>query len=66
MVKKYVRVLETREINSMTGEVWSINDVPNTWRSRVRAQIIADGYTFDDDGTVINGNVLNGMSEEVI
>lgn len=66
MVKKYVRVLETREINSMTGEVWSINDVPNTWRSRVRAQIIADGYTFDEDGTVINGNVLNGMSGEVI
>ena len=66
MVRKYVRVIENREINSMTDKVWSIHDVPNTWKSRVQAQVIADGYTFDEDGTVINGNVLNGMSGEVI
>ena len=34
MVKKYARVLENREINSMTGEIWSINDVPNTWKKK--------------------------------
>ena len=51
MVKKYVRVLENREINSMTGEVWSINDVPNTWRAKTRAKVENDGYYFDEDGT---------------
>lgn len=51
MVKKYARVLENREINSMTGEVWSINDVPNTWNNKTRAKVEADGYYFDEDGT---------------
>lgn len=53
MVKKYARVLENREINSMTGEVWSINDVPNTWKNKTRSKVEADGYYFDEDGTVI-------------
>lgn len=52
MVKKYARVLETREINASTGEVWAIQDVPNTWRSKTEAKVIADGYYFDEDGTV--------------
>ena len=51
MVKKYVRVLESREINTMTGEVWSIYDVPNTWKNKTEQKVIADGYYFDDDGT---------------
>lgn len=51
MVKKYARVLENREINSMTGEVWSINDVPNTWKNKTRAKVEADGYYFDENGT---------------
>ena len=51
MVNKYARVLENREINVNTGEVWSINDVPNTWRSRTQAKVISDGYYFDSDGT---------------
>ena len=51
MVKKYVRVLEQRDINVKTDEVWKLDDVPATWRNRVEAQVIADGYYFDEDGT---------------
>lgn len=51
MVNKYARVLEQREINVNTGEVWSINDVPNTWRKKAETKVIADGYYFDEDGT---------------
>ena len=53
MVRKYTRVIEQREINSKTGSVWSINDVPRTWKSETEAQILADGYHFDEDGTAI-------------
>lgn len=53
MVKKYVRVLEERDINAKTGEIWKIDDVPTTWRARVEAQILADGYIITDDGTVV-------------
>ena len=51
MVNKYARLLESRETNAKTGEVWTINDVPNTWRSKTEANVIADGYYFDADGT---------------
>ena len=51
MVAKYSRHLEQRDINVNTGEVWSINDVPNTWRAKTQAKVIADGYYFDEDGT---------------
>ena len=53
MVKKYVRHLESRDINSATGEIWNIADVPNLWKSKVEAQIEADGFIVDEDGTVI-------------
>lgn len=53
MVKKYVHTLEKREINNATGEIWNINDVPNLWKSKVEKQVLADGYVFDEDGTVI-------------
>jgi len=53
MVRKYTRVLEEREINSATGEVWAIQDVPNTWREKTRTKVLADGYVFDEDGTAI-------------
>lgn len=52
MVAKYVRVLENREIYDKTGNIWTINDVPKTWRSKVQKQIIADGYVIEEDGTV--------------
>ena len=53
MKKKYVRVLEERDINAKTGEIWKVDDVPATWRTGVLAQIEADGYIVDEDGTVI-------------
>lgn len=52
MVKKYARVLESREINPNTDKVWAIQDVPNTWRSKTKQKVISDGYHFDEDGTV--------------
>ena len=55
MKKKYVRALENREINSRTGEIWTINDVPNAWKAQVEAQIEADGYVIQEDGTVVKG-----------
>lgn len=53
MISKYVRVLEERDINPKTNSVWSIDDVPNTWKTKVRDKVIMDGYSFNDDGTVI-------------
>ena len=53
MVKKYVRMLENREINAKTGSVWAIQDVPVTWRAKTQTQIEADNYYIDEnDGTV--------------
>ena len=51
MVKKYKRLLEERDINSNTNEVWTIQDVPTTWRSKTEQAVIADGYYFGEDGT---------------
>ena len=51
MVTKYVRVLEERDINAKTGEIWAIQDVPATWRTRVETKVLSDGYVFDTDGT---------------
>lgn len=54
MVRKYARLLEDREINVNTGEIWTIQDVPQTWRAKTEAKVIADGYEFNEDGTVKN------------
>ena len=51
MVNKYARHLEHRDINVNTGEVWNINDVPNTWRAKTKTKVEADGYHFAEDGT---------------
>ena len=53
MVRKYQRLLIQREINVNTGEVWRLSDVPNTWRSRTKAAVEAEGYTWDENGTAI-------------
>ena len=53
MVNKYARLLEERIINDKTGYVWAIQDVPRTWRNKTETKVIQDGYTFDEDGTVI-------------
>ena len=52
MVNKYAHLLETREINEMTGNTWRLDDVPNLWKKKVLAKIEADGYIILDDGTV--------------
>ena len=40
MVAKYVRKIEE--------DGMSINSVPNLWREKVRKQVEADGYVFDE------------------
>ena len=42
MVAKYVRKIEE--------DGMSINSVPNLWKEKVRKQVEADGYVFDEDG----------------
>ena len=42
MVAKYVRKIEE--------DGMSINSVPNLWREKVRKQVEADGYVFDENG----------------
>lgn len=64
MVKKYARVLESREINSMTGEIWAIQDVPNTWRSKTEAKVLSDGYVFLEDGTAAPAGLVKDEEEE--
>ena len=53
MVQKYSRLLEEREINYNTESIWTINDVPKTWRKKTEAKVIADGYYFEEDGTAM-------------
>jgi hypothetical protein len=51
MVQKYSRLLEERDINYNTNEVWALQDVPKTWRAKTEAKVISDGYYFAEDGT---------------
>lgn len=51
MVAKYSRLLEERDINYNTNEIWKLSDVPKTWRSKTEAKVISDGYYFAEDGT---------------
>lgn len=51
MVAKYTRLLEQRITNNKTGEIWKIQDVPNTWRNKTRDRVESEGYYFDEDGT---------------
>lgn len=51
MVSKYSRLLEERDINYNTNEIWKLQDVPKTWRSKTEAKVISDGYYFAEDGT---------------
>lgn len=51
MVPKYSRLLKQRQINTDTGAVWAIQDVPPTWNARTKAKVEADHYYFAEDGT---------------
>lgn len=66
MVRKYSRILKSREYNQKTNYVWAIQDVPVTWRSQTQEAVEADGYYFAEDGTAypIPINVETTESEE--
>ena len=60
MVAKYVRKIEE--------DGMSINSVPNLWREKVRKQVEADGYVFDENGhatkvEVVDETVGNEVTE---
>ena len=51
MVAKYVRKIEEDGMN--------INSVPNLWREKVRKQVEADGYVFDENGIATKAEVVD-------
>lgn len=53
MVRKYATALEEHQICSKTNAVWTIDDVPALWRTKVVSQVIADGYVFDEEGHAV-------------
>ena len=60
LVRKFTRKVEE---NGM-----SINSVPNLWREKVRKQVEADGYVFDENGIatkveVVDETVINEVTE---
>ena len=50
MVNKYAHHLENQDINPKTDAIWTIQDVPKSWRNPTEAKVIQDGYYFDEDG----------------
>ena len=55
MVAKYVRKIEE--------DGMSINSVPNLWREKVRKQVEADGYVFDENGIATKVKVADESTE---
>ena len=55
MVAKYVRKIEENGMN--------INSVPNLWREKVRKQVEADGYVFDENGIATKVEVADESTE---
>ena len=55
MVAKYVRKIEE--------DGMSINSVPNLWREKVRKQVEADGYVFDENGIATKAEVADESTE---
>ena len=51
LVRKFTRKVEE---NGM-----SINSVPNLWREKVRKQVEADGYVFDENGIATKVEVVD-------
>lgn len=39
MVKIYVRKIREKAVNSKTGEVWVVDDVPEKWRVAVAKEL---------------------------
>ena len=55
MVAKYVRKIEE--------DGMSINSVPNLWREKVRKQVEADGYVFDENGYATKVEIADESTE---
>ena len=55
LVRKFTRKVEE---NGM-----SINSVPNLWREKVRKQVEADGYVFDENGIATKAEVVDKSTE---
>ena len=55
MVAKYVRKIEE--------DGMSINSVPNLWREKVRKQVEADGYVFDENGIATKVEVVDDTTK---
>ena len=55
LVRKFTRKVEE---NGM-----SINSVPNLWREKVRKQVEADGYVFDENGYATKVEVVDDSTE---
>ena len=55
LVRKFTRKVEE---NGM-----SINSVPNLWREKVRKQVEADGYVFDENGIATKVEVADESTE---
>ena len=55
LVRKFTRKVEE---NGM-----SINSVPNLWREKVRKQVEADGYVFDENGIATKVEVVDETAE---
>ena len=58
MVAKYVRKIEE--------DGMSINSVPNLWREKVRKQVEADGYVFDENGIATKVEVVDETANEEV
>ena len=57
MVNKYSKHLERRDTNVNTGEVWAIQDVPNTWRVKTEAKVIFQYYLKTSQICLKNYNI---------
>lgn len=44
MAKLYFDKIKRQETNSMTGEIWAVEDVPSLWRAQVQKMIDEDDH----------------------
>ena len=58
LVAKYVRKIEEDGMN--------INSVPNLWREKVRKQVEADGYVFDENGIATKVEIVDETANEEV
>lgn len=42
MAKLYYNKIKNKEVNSTTGEVWAISDVPALWKKQVQEMLDED------------------------